>query len=510
MSALGQLYGDSLALLTDLYQVTMASGYHRVGMAEHEAVFHLFYRRPPFRGGYAIAAGLDLAIDLIERFRFSPDDLEYLRSLTGNDGEPLFDAVFLEHLGEMRFTCDVDAVPEGTAIFPHEPILRLRGPLIQCQLLETPLLNLINFSTLIATKASRICGAAGDDPVLEFGLRRAQGIDGSISATRAAMIGGCAATSNCLAGKLYDLPVKGTHAHAWVMAFDTELESFLAYAEAMPNNCVFLVDTYDTVEGVRCAVEVGRKLRAAGHEMAGIRLDSGDLCALSVEARRILDEGGFPGAAVVASNDLDEHRITALKEQGAKIGVWGVGTRLATAYDQPALGGVYKLAAIRAPGEAWSYRVKLSEQAIKISNPGCQQVRRYRDADGRFVGDLIYEEDMGCSERGVALADGAAMIFGGEHLGEDLLTPIFRAGERVYTSPPVSEMRDRTRAELRSLGEATCRLSEPTPYPVGLEKGLHGLRGELVAAAQTKAARAKAAPGGAAAPEKTTTTESVE
>jgi len=491
MSALGQLYGDSLALLTDLYQVTMASGYHKVGMAEHEAVFHLFYRRPPFGGGYAIAAGLDLAIDLVERFRFTAQDVEYLASLVGNDGAPLFEPAFLQHLAAMRFSCDLDAMPEGTAAFAHEPLLRLRGPLIQCQLLETPLLNLINFSTLIATKSARICGAAGDDPVLEFGLRRAQGIDGSITATRAAVIGGCGATSNCLAGKLYDLPVRGTHAHAWVMAFDTELESFLAYAKAMPNNCVFLVDTYDTIEGVRCAVEVGRRLRAQGHEMAGIRLDSGDLCQLSIAARQILDEGGFPDAAVVASNDLDEHRITELKDKGAKIGVWGVGTRLATAYDQPALGGVYKLAAIRGPGEPWSYRVKLSEQAIKISNPGIQQVRRYRAANGALLGDLIYDEDRGVHGEGVAIADGAAMDLSGE--GEDLLRPIFRAGEKVYTSPTVLEMRSRTAQQLGSLSPETRRLSDPQHYPVGLEQGLHSLRTELVEAARAKAkAEAKA------------------
>ncbi len=484
MSALGQLYGDSLALLTDLYQVTMASGYHRVGMAEHEAVFHLFYRRPPFRGGYAIAAGLDLVIDLLERFCFSAEDLEYLGSLVGNDGQPLFAADFLDHLGQMRFTCDVDGVAEGSAVFAHEPLLRLRGPLIQCQLLETSLLNLINFSTLIATKAARICGAAGDDPVLEFGLRRAQGIDGAVSASRAAVIGGCAATSNCLAGKLYGIPVRGTHAHAWVMAFDSELESFLAYAKAMPNNCVFLVDTYDTIEGVHCAVEVGRRLRESGHEMAGIRLDSGDLHRLSVEARRILDEGGFHEAAVVASNDLDEHRITALKKKGAQIGVWGVGTRLATAYDQPALGGVYKLAAIRAPGEAWSYRIKLSEQAIKISNPGVQQVRRYRGADGSLVGDLIYEESLGISGQGVAIDGGGAMQMEGE--GEDLLQPIFRGGTRVYSSPSVMEMRARAQAELRSLSSGVRQLSDATQVPVGLEVGLAALRRDLIAAARAK------------------------
>jgi nicotinate phosphoribosyltransferase len=489
MSALGQLYGDSLALLTDLYQVTMASGYHKVGMAEHEATFHLFFRRPPFKGGYAIAAGLDLVIDLLERFRFSAGDLEYLAGLTGNDGAPLFDRAFIDYLADMRFECDVDAIPEGTAVFAHEPMVRLRGPIIQCQLLETPLLNMINFSTLIATKAARICAAAGDDPVLEFGLRRAQGIDGSISAARAAVIGGCAATSNCLAGKLYDIPVKGTHAHSWVMAFDSELEAFLAYARALPNNCVFLVDTYDTIEGVRQAVEVGRRLRAEGHEMVGVRLDSGDLHALSVEARAILDAGGFKDASIVASNDLDERRIAALKAKGAMIGVWGVGTRLATAYDQPALGGVYKLAAIRGPGEPWSYRVKLSEQAIKISNPGVQQVRRFRGDDGSFVGDLVFEEGLGASTEGVGIADGEAMAMTGA--SEDLLRPIFRAGERVYTSPTVLEMRARAREQLASLDAATRRLDAPAAYPLGLETRLHGLREALIEAARERTAAAK-------------------
>ncbi|MCA9637639.1 MAG: nicotinate phosphoribosyltransferase [Myxococcales bacterium] len=482
MSALNQLYGESLALLTDLYQVTMAYGYHRLGMSEHEAVFHLFFRRAPFKGGYAIAAGLDLVIDLIERLRFSEADLEYLGGLTGNDGRPLFDRPFLDHLAGLRFTCDVDAAPEGSVVFAHEPLLRIRGPIILCQLLETPLLNLINFSTLIATKSARICEAAGDGPVLEFGLRRAQGIDGSLSAARAAVIGGCAATSNCLAGRLYEIPVRGTHAHSWVMAFDGELEAFDAYAQAMPNNCVFLVDTYDTLEGVKHAVEIGKRLRSRGHEMVGVRLDSGDLRGLSVAARAILDEGGFPGATIVASNDLDEYQITELRSKGAAIGVWGVGTRLATAYDQPALGGVYKLAAIRGPGEPWSYRIKLSEEAIKISNPGIQQVRRFRGPDGALLGDLIYDEELGPSGDGVRIGGGEAMTMAGA--GEDLLAPIFRGGARVYDSPSVLEMRERARAELASLATTTRRLASPTPYPVGLEARLHALRETLIARAR--------------------------
>src|SRR6266550_5632730 len=299
------------ALLTDLYQLTMAYGYWKSGRAEREAVFHLFFRKSPFQ--------------------CTAEDAAFLGTLAGNDDRPLFERAFLEYLRTLRFTCAVDAIPEGTAVFPQEPLLRIQGPILQCQLLETALLNLINFQSLIATKAARVCLAARGEPVLEFGLRRAQGVDGALAASRAAYIGGCAATSNVLAAKLYGIPVRGTHAHSWVMSFDDEREAFRAYAEAMPNNCVFLVDTYDSLEGVRRAVEAGRLLRERGHEMVGIRLDSGDLAWLSVEARKILDEAGFPNAVIVASNDLDEHIIASLKEQGAMINVWGVGTKLVTA-----------------------------------------------------------------------------------------------------------------------------------------------------------------------------------
>jgi nicotinate phosphoribosyltransferase len=396
-----EMSGSSLALLTDLYQLTMAYGYWRLGRADEEAVFHLFFRRPPFRGGYAIAAGLQPAIEYLTRLRFEADDLEYLATLTGNDGQPLFSGGFLEYLGGLRFTCELDAVPEGTAVFAHEPLLRVRGPILQCQLVETPLLNLLNFSTLIATKAARVCTAAEGEAVLEFGLRRGQGIDGALSAARASYLGGCAATSNVLAGKRYGIPVRGTHAHSWVMSFADEREAFAAYAEALPNNCVFLVDTYDTIEGVRRAIEAGVELRARGHELAGVRLDSGDLARLSQAARAMLDAAGFPAAVVVASNDLDEQEIAALRRGGARISVWGVGTRLVTAYDQPALGGVYKLAAIRRDASAaWEYRVKLSEDPIKVSNPGIQQVRRYSGADGGFVGGRDLRGDAGARRGG--------------------------------------------------------------------------------------------------------------
>ena len=321
MSSLSALYRPSLSLLTDLYQLTMAYGYWKNGLAETEAAFNLFFRRNPFKGGYAIAAGLDAALDLFEGYGFSAEDLAWLESLSGNDDRPLFEREFLDYLGETPLALDVLGVEEGTPVFPHEPLLRVQGPLIQGQLLETALLNVVNFQTLIATKASRICQAAQGEPILEFGLRRAQGVDGALAASRAAYVGGAAATSNVLAGRLYGIPVKGTHAHSWVMTFDEEIEAFEAYAKAMPNNCVFLVDTYDTAEGVKKAIEVAKDLRRRGHEMVGVRLDSGDLTALSIEARELLDAAGFPDAAIVASNDLDEYRITALEEAGAQIDV---------------------------------------------------------------------------------------------------------------------------------------------------------------------------------------------
>jgi len=477
-----ELYRPPLALLTDLYQLTMAYGYWKLGRAEQEAVFHLFFRKPPFAGGYAVAAGLGPALEYLQAFRFDESDIQYLATLTGNDGEPLFEVDFLSYLADLQLTVDVDAMPEGTVAFGQEPLLRVRGPILQCQLLETPLLNIINFQTLIATKASRISAAAAGEPVLEFGLRRAQGIDGALAASRAAYLGGCAATSNVLAGKLYGIPVKGTHAHSWVMSFDTEADSFEHYAEVMPNNCVFLVDTYDTLEGVRQAVEVGRKLRERGYEMVGIRLDSGDLAYLSIEARKILDEAGFPDAGIVASNDLDEQIIENLKSQGAQIAVWGVGTKLATAYDQPALGGVYKLGALRNSDGAWQPKVKLSEQAIKTSIPGTLQVRRYEDNDG-LIGDMIYDETREIDDRGIivdAKDPTRRKKIASQALATDLLTPAFRGGDVVAEAETLEVIRGRVRENLERLHPTIRRFMNPHEYPVGLEIGLHELRDEMV------------------------------
>jgi nicotinate phosphoribosyltransferase len=409
----------------------------------------------------------------------------------------LFDPEFLTYLRDFTFTCDIDAIPEGTAVFPNEPLLRVSGPIIQGQLVETALLNFINFQSLIATKAARICQATQGEPVLEFGLRRAQGIDGALAASRAAYIGGCTATSNLLAGQLFGIPVKGTHAHSWVMSFDGELESFQAYAEAMPNNCVFLVDTYDTLQGVQHAVEVGRWLKSQGREMVGIRLDSGDLAYLSIQARKLLDEGGFPEAVIIASNDLDEHIIASLKQQGAKIGFWGVGTKLVTAYDQPALGGVYKLAATRDRGaKEWTYKLKLSEQAIKVSTPGILQVRRFK-RDGEYVGDMIYNEEMnpGGSRTIVDPADlTRRKAIGADATAEDLLIPIFRKGKLVYREPALLEIRAHVQEELKRLYGGTKRLLHPHEYPVGLEPKLHELKTQLIIKNRARGATVLAKP----------------
>ncbi len=473
MDALSQVYATSLALHTDLYQLTMAYAAWKSGAAQREAVFHLFYRRNPFQGGFAVACGIETALQLIERFGFDESDLTYLATLKGADGADLFEPAFLEYLRGLRLECQVDAVREGTVVFPHEPLMRVQGPVIGCMLLETALLNLVNFQTLIATKAARVNLAAGGESVLEFGLRRAQGVDGGLSATRASYVGGCDSTSNVLAGKIYGIPVRGTHAHSWVMLHDTELESFRAYAAALPHNCVFLVDTYDTLEGVRHAVTVGKELRASGHELLGIRLDSGDLAYLSIEARKILDQGGFPQAKIFASNELDEQVITSLKQQGATITVWGVGTKLATAYDDAALGGVYKLSATRLPGQPWQYRIKLSEQAIKVNNPGIHQIRRFR-VGAENIADMIYDVEKGPSgvlvdpldpTRQKAIPDGATF--------EDLLVPAFRNGLRVLPFEPLGEARARCQEQLRHFHAGIKRFIHPHQYPVGLEQALH-------------------------------------
>jgi nicotinate phosphoribosyltransferase len=461
----------------------MAAAAWRSGIAGHEAAFTLSFRKNPFGGGFTLAAGLDAALDLVEGFRFSDEDLGWLAAQVDARGAPLFDPGFVAWLRGLELAIDVDAVPEGTPVFPYEPLLRVRGPIVPCMLLETPLLTVLNFQSLVATKAARLCLAARGEPVLEFGLRRAQGFDGGISAARAAYLGGCAGTSNVLAARLLGIPARGTHAHSWVMLFDDELEAFLAYARAMPGNCTLLVDTYDTLQGVRHAIEAGRALREAGGTLAAVRLDSGDLAWLSREARRLLDEAGFRETKVLATNELDERIIESLKEQGAAIALWAVGTRLVTGGPDGALGGVYKLGAVRPAGGAWTHRVKLSEQVAKTSIPGILQVRRF-ERDGEPIADMIWDELSGPPAAPATIVDPLdptrrrELPAGAE--ARDLLVPVVRAGRVVYDRPPLAAIRARAGEELARFHAGVRRFVHPHQFPVGLERRLHDLRTRLV------------------------------
>lgn len=465
---------SSLALLTDFYQLTMAYGYWKKGLHQRRSVFHLFFRKPPFKGGFTVAAGLEQALEFIRNFHFDADDLSYLGSF--------FEPAFIDYLRTLRFTCDVDGVPEGTVMFPYEPLLRVEGSLLECQLLESPLLNLINFPTLIATKAARIALAAGGDTLLEFGMRRAQGIDGALTASRAAYIGGCDATSNVLAGKKYGIPVRGTHAHSWVMAFEDEEESFRAYAECLPDNVVLLVDTYHSIEGIKKALHVAKELKEKGKPFHGIRLDSGDLAFLSIQARRMMNEAGFPEAKIYASNELDETVISELKRQGAQIDAWGVGTNLVTSKDQPALDGVYKLSALQDVSGKWQNKLKLSEQMLKISNPGFQQVRRFSQ-NGEFVGDAIYDlrDAVDGNLKVMDLLDPTKeWLFKKGLKADDLLQPLFKKGVLVYNLPSLTEIRERVKQQLSHFPAGIKRFLNPHLYPVGMEEKLYKEKVRLV------------------------------
>lgn len=471
------------SLLTDLYQLTMAQGYWECNKLEEEACFHTFFRTNPFEGGFAIACGMDHVLDVIENYRFTDDDIAYLASLEAPGGGKLFDPKFLEYLHSMELSVDIDAVREGTVVFPNDPLLRVTGPILQCQLLETALLNCVNFETLIATKAARVCLAA-QAPVAEFGLRRAQGEDGGLRASRAAVVGGCASTSNVLAGKLFDIPVSGTHAHSWVMSFDNELEAFRAYAEVMPKNCVLLVDTYDITQGINNAITVGLEMKERGEVLSAIRIDSGDLSWRAKQAREMLDAAGLTETGIVLSNDLDEYTIKSIKDSGAQVTSWGVGTKLTTAYDQPALGGVYKLAAKRASKDApWEECIKVSGQAVKLTTPGVLDVRRYFHADGRLAGDMVFDINYGVArERIVDPADEIRQKDLSGLAYTTLLEPIVRAGQCVVDESYGNAMAARARCieQLDLLDESQKRMLNPHSYPVGLEYELFHRRHELV------------------------------
>src|SRR5574344_1816228 len=436
---------QNLTLLTDLYELTMMQGYFRNENANETVIFDMFYRTNPLDSGYAIMAGLEQVINYIKELHFEEEDIEYLRSLG------IFGEDFLDYLKSFRFTGSIWSIPEGTVIFPREPIVKVIAPIMQAQLVETAILNIINHQSLIATKTSRVCYAARGDGIMEFGLRRAQGPDAGVYGARAAMIGGCVGTSNVLCGQLFEVPVKGTHAHSWIMSFPDEYSAFKSYSELYPNACILLVDTYDTLKsGVPNAIRVFQEMRAANIPLTfyGIRLDSGDLAYLSKKARKMLDAAGFTDAVISASNDLDEYLIDSLKVQGAAITSWGVGTNLITSKDCPAFGGVYKLAAIMGPDGKFIPKIKLYENTEKITNPGDKKIYRvYEKASGKIKGDLIcLTDEVFTEDKPLLLFDPLepwkkTMLKTGTFTLRELMKPIFKNGECCYESPSVMDIR---------------------------------------------------------------------
>ncbi len=468
------------ALLTDLYQLTMVGGYVQEGKGDQWANFDYFFRRIPDEGGYCVLAGLADLVEYLERLRFNGEDVAYLEELG------LFPRRVLDYLAGFRFTGDLWAVPEGTVVFPHEPLIRVRAPLPEAQLIETALLNIMNYQTLIATKAARVCWAAGGAPVIDFGLRRAHGPDGGLMASRAAYIGGVEATSNALAGRLCGIPVRGTHAHSWVESFPTELEAFRAYARVYPDSCLLLVDTYDTLRsGVPNAIRVGRELRRRGRALQGIRLDSGDLAYLSKEARAMLDEAGLVDARIVASGDLDEWLIESLKRQGARIDVWGVGTRLVTSFSCPALGGVYKLTALAEDGRHMVPKIKRSDNPEKVTNPGVKRVVRMHDARGQMRGDVLFLEEerlpRGRPFRAYhPMYSHVFKTYSEAFELRELLVPVFEKGALVYRSPSVEEIRESARSGLARLDPAYKRFHNPHAYHISLSPRLFRVKQNLL------------------------------
>ena len=473
---------ENLTLLTDLYELTMMKGYHDI-KNEDRVVFDVFYRQNPSKGGYAICAGLQQVIEYIKNLHFDQDDIDYLRELE------IFDEKFLKYLADFKFTGNISAIEEGTVVFPMEPLLKVEAPIIEAQLIETAILNIINHQSLIATKASRVCQAAEGDIVMEFGLRRAQGPDAGTLGARAAIIGGCGATSNVLCGKKFHVPVKGTHAHSWIMSFETEYDAFKTYAKIFPNDITLLVDTFDTLKsGIPNAIKVFKELRQQGKlpEKYGIRLDSGDLAYLSKEARKMLDEAGFYKAGICASNDLDEHIIESLKQQGAKITSWGVGTHLITSKDCPSFGGVYKLAAIKKEGKIIQ-KIKLSEDRIKITNPGDKQVFRFYDKEtGKIKGDMIaYANETYTEDQNTTLFDPVdtwkkTELKAGTYTVKPLLKPIFINGKCVYESPAIMEIRDYCTKEKATLSDENKRFLNPHPVHIDLSETLWKTKNKMI------------------------------
>lgn len=473
----------NLTLLTDLYQLTMMQGYYNNDTNNHEVVFDLFYRNNPSKNGYAICAGLSQTIEYIQNLSFNDEDIKYLESLN------LFQEDFLTYLRSFKFTGDIYAIPEGTVVFPMETLMRVKAPIFEAQFVETALLNMINHQSLIATKAARVVRAAEGDPVLEFGLRRAQGPDAGIYGARAAIIGGCAGTSNVLTGKMFDVPVSGTHAHSWVMSFEEEIEAFRAYARLFPDKCILLVDTYDTLEsGVPNAIKVFDEMRAAGIHMSsyGIRLDSGDLAYLSKKARTMLDAAGHPEAIISASCDLDEMLIADLKRQGAKINLWGVGTNLITSSDCPSFGGIYKLAAEIDNGKEIP-KIKISDNPEKVTNPGMKKVIRvYDKKTGKITADIIaldhetFDESKSLTLYAANARWKKTKLKADSYTLRELLVPVFVDGKLVYDMPQTMDIKAYSKGELNTLWEEYKRLVNPQVMQVVLSDGLYELKERML------------------------------
>ena len=473
----------NLTLLTDLYELTMMQGYYEKGQNEN-VIFDVFFRQNPCNNGYSVCAGLDQVIDYIKNLHFTYDDVDYLRGLG------IFKEDFLHYLSGFHFSGDIYAIPEGTVVFPKEPLLQVVAPIMEAQLVETAILNIINHQSLIATKTSRIVFAANGDGIMEFGLRRAQGPDAGLYGARAAMIGGCVGTSNVLAGQMFDVPVMGTHAHSWIMSFPDEYTAFKTYAEMYPDNCTLLVDTYDTLKsGVPNAIRVFQEFKDAGKPLIkyGIRLDSGDLAYLSKEARKMLDEAGFPEATICASNDLDEFLLHDLKMQGAAIDSWGVGTNLITSKDCPSFGGVYKLAAIQNEEGEFVPKIKISENTEKITNPGNKTIYRiYEKASGKIKADLIcFADEVIDPKQDLLLFDPMdtwkkTKLAGGTYTVREILLPIFKNGECLYKSPTLKEIAAYCREEKDTLWDETKRLFYPHRVYVDLSQKLYAVKQSLL------------------------------
>mgnify|MGYP000257944323 CR=1 FL=1 len=480
----------NLTLLTDLYELTMMQGYFK-NPTNQTVIFDMFYRVNPCGGSFAITAGLEQMIEYIENLHFSPEDIDYLRSLH------IFEEDFLEYLSNFKFSGDIYAVPEGSLIFPREPLVKVVAPIMEAQLIETAILNIVNHQCLIATKAARVCYAAKGDNVMEFGLRRAQGPDSGTYGARAAVIGGCSGTSNVLAGQMFHVPVLGTHAHSWIMSFPDEYTAFRKYAELYPSACILLVDTYDTLKsGIPNAIRVFTEMRDAGIPLTyyGIRMDSGDLAYLSKQVRKMLDEAGFPDAVISASNDLDEYLIESLKLQGAAISSWGVGTNLITSKDNPAFGGVYKLAAIRTADGSFQPKIKLSENVEKVTNPGNKTFYRvYDKKTGKIKADLICLADEKFDpEETMVIFDPVdtwkkTKVLGGTYELRELLVPVIREGKRVYTSPEVMDLREYCQKEQNTLWDESRRLVNPQKVYVDLSQKLYDLKKNLLEEMSEKA-----------------------